>query len=91
MDESKSAVNKQTKRARSLLLWIAIPSIVIGSLLAVISLVVLAQPVSEENLGALAAVPFLIVGGCLSFVGVVVLIVHGALRGSTAAEERTER
>jgi hypothetical protein len=91
MDKSKPAVAKQTKRAPNLLLWIAIVSIVIGSLLAVISIIVLAQPVSEENLWTLVAIPFLITGGCLTFVGVVVLIVNGALRGTTIPEETGEK
>jgi hypothetical protein len=90
MDESKPAVTKQPKRAPNRLLWIAILSIVIGSLAAVISLLLLAQPGNEENLWALLAIPALIVGGCVTFVGVVLLIVNGALRGSRQAEPSDE-
>jgi hypothetical protein len=85
MDESTQPVAKETRRKPSLLLWIAIILIVIGSLTASTSLIVLAQPVSEENLWTLLAVPFLIAGGCMTFVGVVVLIVNGALRGSAVS------
>jgi hypothetical protein len=81
MDESTQPVAKPPHQRPSPLLWIAIILIVIGSLAASTSLIVLAQPVSEENLWSLLAVPFLIAGGCLTFVGVVVLIVNGALRG----------
>lgn len=82
MDEPEQPVNNQKQRPPRRLLWLAIIFIVIGSLVAVISLIVLAQPVSEENLWTLAAIPFLIAGGCVTFVGVVVLIVNGALRGA---------
>ena len=81
MDESTQPEPKRPNHRPSPLLWIAIILIVIGSLTASTSLIVLAQPVSEENLWTLLAVPFLIAGGCLTFVGVVVLIVNGALRG----------
>ena len=81
MDVSIEPANKQTQRRPSRLLWIAIILMVIGSVVAVISLLVLAQPVSEENLWTLAAIPGIIVGGCVTFVGVVALIVNGALRG----------
>ena len=84
MDESPQLA-KPPYRNPSPLLWIAIILIVIGSLAASTSLIVLAQPVSEENLWTLLAVPFLIAGGCLTFVGVVVLIVNGALRGSAVS------
>jgi nitrate reductase gamma subunit len=87
MDESTQLVSKQKKRPPSRLFWLAIIFIVIGSLVAVISLIVLAQPVSEENLWTLAAIPFLIAGGCVTFVGVVLLIVNGALRGTASPEE----
>ncbi|MBV8214718.1 MAG: hypothetical protein JOZ08_16035 [Verrucomicrobia bacterium] len=87
MDEPEEPVNKQKERPPSRLLWLAIIFIVIGSLVAVISLVVLAQPVSEENLWTLAAIPSLIAGGCVTFVGVVTLILNGALRGSAASSE----
>jgi hypothetical protein len=71
---------------------IALISIGLGSAVSVASLVVLAQPVTEENLWTLLAIPFLITGGCLTFVGVVVLIVNGALRGTEGAEEvRSEK
>jgi hypothetical protein len=88
MGESKPAVNKQAKRGPSPLLLIALISIVLGSTVSLAALIVLAQPVTEENLWTLLAIPFLIGGGCVTFVGVVVLIVNGALRG-TAAEEAT--
>ena len=87
MDEFKKPANKQNERPPSRLFWLAIIFIVIGSLVAVISLIILAQPVSEENLWTLAAIPFLIAGGCVTFVGVVVLIVNGALRGTASQEE----
>jgi hypothetical protein len=87
MDEPEQPVNKQKERPPSRLLWLAIIVIVIGSLVALISLIVLAQPVSEENLWTLAAIPSLIVGGCVTFVGVVALIVCGALRGTAASAE----
>ena len=82
MDEEVQPETKQKQRPPSRLFWLAIIFIVIGSLVAVISLIVLAQPVSQENLWTLAAIPFLIAGGCVTFVGVVVLIVSGALRGT---------
>jgi hypothetical protein len=66
---------------------IALITIVLGSTVSVASLIVLAQPVTEENLWTLLAIPFLITGGCLTFVGVVVLIVNGALRGMANPEE----
>ena len=87
MDESKPAVNMQAKRWLSPLLLIALVSIVLGSAVAVASLIVVAQPVTEENLWTLLAIPFLITGGCLTFVGVVVLIVNGALRGMASRED----
>jgi hypothetical protein len=87
MDEETQPETKQPQRSPSRLLWLAIIFIVIGSLVAVISLIVLAQSVSEENLWSLAAIPFLIAGGCVTFVGVVVLIVNGALRGTASDEE----
>jgi hypothetical protein len=87
MDEAEQPVKKQKESPPSRLLWLAIIFIVIGSLVAVISLIVLAQPVNEENLWTLVAIPFLIAGGCVTFVGVVVLIVNGALRGTASREE----
>jgi hypothetical protein len=87
MDELKPAENKQSKRRPSPLLLIALISITLGSIVSVASLIVLAQPVTEENLWTLLAIPFLIGGGCLTFVGVVVLIVNGALRGTAASAE----
>jgi hypothetical protein len=89
MDESKPAVSKQAKRGPSPLLLIALVSIVLGSGVSVASLIVLAQPVTEENLWTIVAIPFLVAGGCVTFVGVVVLIVNGALRGTTE-EVRSE-
>ena len=86
MDESIQPTNQRIERPRSRLLWIAITLIVIGSVVAVISLLELAQPVSEENLWTLTAIPALIVGGCVTFVGVVGLIVSGALRGGMPQE-----
>jgi membrane protein YdbS with pleckstrin-like domain len=86
MDEAEQPVKKK-ESPPSRLLWLAIIFIVIGSLVAVISLIVLAQPVNEENLWTLVAIPFLIAGGCVTFVGVVVLIVNGALRGTASREE----
>jgi len=92
MDEVTEPETKQPQRPPSRLLWFAMISIVLGSLVAAISLIGLAQPVSEENLWTLAAIPSLIVGGCVTFVGVVALIVNGALRGSAAGEEvRSDR
>ena len=92
MDEPEQPVEKRKERPPSRLLWFAMLSIVLGSLVAAISLIGLAQPVSEENLWTLAAIPSLIVGGCVTFVGVVALIVNGALRGSAGAEEvRSEK
>jgi len=85
MDESTQLEPERPHQRPSPLLWIAIILIVIGSLAASTSLIVLAQPVSEENLWTLLAVPFLIAGGCLTFVGVVALIVNGALRGSAVS------
>jgi hypothetical protein len=87
MDESTQPEAKQPHRGQTPLFWIAVILIVIGSLAASTSLIVLAQPVSEENLWTVLAVPFLIAGGCLTFVGVVVLIVNGAVRGSAISEE----
>jgi hypothetical protein len=81
MDESTELEPKPPHQRPSPIFWIAVILIVIGSLTASTSLIVLAQPVSEENLWTLLAIPFLIAGGCLTFVGVVVLIVNGALRG----------
>ena len=91
MDESKPAVNKQAKRGPSPLLLIALISIALGSAVSLASLIVLAQPVTEENLWTLLAIPFLIGGGCVAFVGVVLLIVNGALRGTAAEEEKSEK
>ena len=86
-DESTQPSSKPARRWPSPLLLIALISIVLGSAVCVASLIVLAQPVTEENLWTLLAIPFLITGGCLTFVGVVVLIVNGALRGMASAEE----
>jgi hypothetical protein len=86
-DELTQPSSKSPRRWPSRLLLIALISIVLGSAVSVASLVVLAQPVTEENLWTLLAIPFLITGGCLTFVGVVVLIVNGALRGTADAEE----
>lgn len=86
MDESAQLEPKRPHQRPSSLFWIAVVLIVIGSLTASTFLIVLAQPVSEENLWTLLAIPFLIAGGCLTFVGVVVLIVNGALRGSEPVE-----
>ena len=92
MDESKPPANKQDRRGPSPLLLIALISLVLGSAVSVASLIVLAQPVTEDNLWTLFAIPFLIGGGCVTFVGVVVLIVNGALRGTAEAEEvRSEK
>jgi|GEM_PF-7048906 len=88
MDELLAPADKPTKnRPRSRLLWMAIGFIVIGSLIATIAFIILAQPVSEENLWTLMAIPVLIGGGCLTFVGVIVLIVNGALRGIRQTED----
>jgi len=87
MDESTQTEAKQPHRGSNPLFWIAVILIVIGSLAASASLIVLTQPVSEENLWTILAIPFLIAGGCLTFVGVVVLIVNGAVRGSAISEE----
>lgn len=86
MDELPQPETEPPRRRSSRLLWIAIILIVIGSVVAMISFLVVAQPVSEENLWTLAAIPGLIVGGCVTFVGVVGLIVSGALRGSMPQE-----
>ena len=91
MDESKPAINKQAKRGPSPLLLIALITMVLGSAVSVASLIVLAQPVTEENLWTILAIPFLIGGGCVTFVGVVVLIVDGALRGTTPEEVKSEK
>jgi NAD(P)H-dependent flavin oxidoreductase YrpB (nitropropane dioxygenase family) len=87
MDESTQPEPKQPHRGPSPLFWIAVILIVIGSLVASTSLIVLVQPVSEENVWTILAIPFLIAGGCLTFVGVVALIVNGAVRGSAISEE----
>jgi hypothetical protein len=86
-DESPQPSSKPARRWPSPLLLIALVSIVLGSAVSLASLIVLAQPVSEENLWTLLAIPFLITGGCLTFVGVVVLIVSGALRGMASRED----
>ena len=86
-DESTEPSSKSARRRPSPLLLIALISIVLGSAVSVASLIVLAQPVTEENLWTILAIPFLITGGCLTFVGVVVLIVNGALRGMASQEE----
>ena len=93
MDQSKEPANKKTHRGQRPLQWFAIISIVIGSLLAVISLMILAQPGTEENLWTRAAIPLSIAGGCITFGGVVALIVNGALRGTLPEEpgEKGER
>lgn len=82
-DESTEPSSKSARRWPSPLLLIALISIVLGSGVSLVSLIVLAQPVTEENLWTIFAIPFLIAGGCVTFVGVVVLIVNGALRGTT--------
>jgi hypothetical protein len=87
MDDSTQPDAIQPHRGPNLLLWIAIILIVVGSLTASTSLIVLAQPVSEENFWTLLAIPLLIAGGCLAFAGVVVLIIHGAVRGSALSED----
>ena len=87
MDEPTQLEAEQPNRGPNPLFWIAVILIVIGSLTASTFLIVLAQPVSEENLWTVLAIPFLIAGGCLTFVGVVVLIVNGAVRGSAISEE----
>jgi nitrate reductase gamma subunit len=87
MDEPTQLEAKQPNRGPNPLFWIAVILIVIGSLTASTFLIVLAQPVSEENLWTVLAIPFLIAGGCLTFVGVVLLIVNGAIRGSAISEE----
>jgi hypothetical protein len=89
-DESTQPASKPARPWPSPLLLIALGSIVLGSALSVASLIVLAQPVTEETLWTLLAIPFLITGGCLTFVGVVVLIVNGALRGMASREEEVE-
>ena len=91
MDESTQLEPKRPHQRPSPLFWTAVILIVIGSLTASTSLMVLAQPVSEENLWTVLAIPFLIAGGCLTFVGVVVLIVNGALHGSAISEEVTDQ
>jgi hypothetical protein len=87
---SDESTQPSARRWPSPLLLIALVSIVLGSAVAVASLIVLAQPVTEENLWTLLAIPFLITGGCLTFVGVVVLIVNGALRGMASREEEVQ-
>jgi len=89
-DESTQLSPKRARRGPSPLLLIALISIVLGSAVSVASLIILAQPVTEENLWTLLAIPFLIGGGCVTFVGVVVLIVNGALRGTAAEEVKSE-
>jgi hypothetical protein len=89
-DESTQPSSKRPRRGPSPLLLIALISILLGSAVSVASLIVLAQPVTEENLWTLLAIPFLIGGGCVTFVGVVVLIVNGALRGTAAEEVKSE-
>jgi hypothetical protein len=86
-EESTQPSSKSARRGPSPLLLIALISMVLGSAVSVASLIVLIQPVTEENLWTLLAIPFLITGGCLTFVGVVVLIVNGALRGTRDGEE----
>jgi hypothetical protein len=86
MDKLPQPETEQPQRVPSRLLWIAVILIVIGSVVAVISLLELTQPVSEENLWTVAAIPALIVGGCVTFMGVVGLIVSGALRGRMPQE-----
>ena len=86
-DEATEPSPKPARRGPSPLLLIALITIVLGSAVSLASLIVLAQPVTEENLWTLLAIPFLVTGGCLTFVGVVVLIVNGALRGTAAPEE----
>jgi hypothetical protein len=51
-----------------------------GGLTALISLVVLNQPVTEDNLWTLYAVPYLIVGCCVFVVGIGVIILHYLLK-----------
>jgi hypothetical protein len=89
-DESTQPSSKRPRRGPSPLLLIALISIVLGSAVSVAALIVLAQPVTEENLWTLLAIPFLIAGGCVTFVGVVVLIVNGALRGTAAEEVKSD-
>jgi hypothetical protein len=67
-------------RKPTALLWLGIVSTTIGGLTVLISLIVLWQPVSEENLWTLGAVPFLILGCCLFLTGVATLTVHLVLR-----------
>ena len=65
---------------KSTILWIGIATTATGGLTALISLVILYQPVSEENLWTLYAVPYLIVGCCVLVVGIGVIVLHYLLK-----------
>lgn len=51
-----------------------------GGLTALISLVILNQLVTRENLWTLYAIPYLIVGSCVFVVGIGVIILHHLLK-----------
>jgi hypothetical protein len=65
---------------KSIALWIGIVATTAGGLTAPISLGVLSQPVSEENLWTLYAIPYLIVGCCVLAVGIVTILLHYLLK-----------
>ena len=65
---------------KSITLWIGIVTSTAGGLTALISLVVLSQPVSEENLWTLYALPYLIAGCCVLVVGIATIILHYLLK-----------
>ena len=61
---------------KSTVLWMGLATTAAGGLTALISLVILNQPVTEENLWTLYAIPYLIVGCCVFVVGIGVIILH---------------
>jgi hypothetical protein len=63
------------------LLWsIGIVLATIGGLIAVISLLVLTLPVTEQYLWTLIAIPYLIGGCCVFLVGVIAMLAHIVLK-----------
>jgi hypothetical protein len=69
------------KLKRKPLLWsIGIVLATIGGLIALISLLVLTLPVTEQYLWTLIAIPYLIGGCCVFLVGVVAMLAHIVLK-----------
>jgi peptidoglycan/LPS O-acetylase OafA/YrhL len=69
-------------KGRPLLWAIGIVLATIGGLIAVISLLVLTLPVTEQYLWTLIAIPYLIAGCCIFLVGVVAMLARLVLKAT---------